>query len=42
MRISPISFGRAVKVNSTERVADALATAANITNYGTTTETKEE
>ena len=42
MKISPISFGRAIKVNSTERVADALATAANVTNYGTTAETKEE
>ncbi len=34
MKISPISFGRAIKVNSTEKIADTIATAANHSNYG--------
>jgi hypothetical protein len=42
MKISPISFGRAIKVNSSERVADAIATAANVTNYGLPIEAKED
>ncbi len=35
MKIHPISFGRAIKVISTEKVADTIATAANYSNYGT-------
>ena len=34
MKISPVTFGRAIRVNSSLEVAKQIATAANAANYG--------